>query len=88
MALDLSSHSSVEIDRITESDLRLVNLETAMVVRSLNHLSWEPDLLPSTNESLILLVVGQDRCSFSERLSYLIKEGGVEVGGDLYEWKQ
>ena len=65
----------------TKAEMRTVNLETAMVVRSIQHLSWKSGNLPSSGEEVVVLVVGYDNCLFRERLSYLIQESETTIEG-------
>ena len=65
----------------TKAAMRTVNLETAMVVRSIQHLSWKSGNLPPSSEEVVVLVVGYDNCLFRERLSYLIQESEATIEG-------
>ena len=65
----------------TKAEMRTVNLETAMVVRSIQHLSWKSGNLPPSGEEVVVLVVGYDNCLFRERLSYLIQESEATIEG-------
>lgn len=65
----------------TKAEMRTVNLETAMVVRSIQHLSWKSGNLPPSGEEVVVLVVGYDNCHFRERLSYLIQESEATIEG-------
>ena len=65
----------------TEAEMRTVNLETAMVVRSIQHLSWKFGNLPPSGEEIVFLVVGYDNCLFRERLWYLIQESEATIEG-------
>ena len=65
----------------TKAEMRTVNLETAMVVRSIQHLSWMSGNLPPSGEEVVVLVVGYDNCLFRERLSYLIQESEATIEG-------
>ena len=65
----------------TKAEIRTVNLEVAMVVRSIQHLSWKSANLPPSGEEIVVLVVGYDNCLFRERLLYLIKESDATIEG-------
>jgi hypothetical protein len=65
----------------TKAEMSTVNLETAMVVRSIQHLSWKSGNLPPSGEEVVVLVVGYDNCHFRERLSYLIQESEATIEG-------
>ena len=65
----------------TKAVMRTVNLETAMVVRSIQHLSWKSGNLPPSGEEVVVLVVGYDNCLFQERLSYLVQESEANIEG-------
>ena len=70
-------------DRIkpSKADLRVVNLEAAIVVRSIQHFSWRPEHLPPVDQEVVLLVVGSDNCLFTQRLSFLIELSEAKVQG-------
>lgn len=65
----------------SKADLRLVNLEAAVVVRSIHHFSWLPEHLPPVDQNVVILVVGPDNCLFKERLSFLIELSDAKVQG-------
>ena len=65
----------------SKADLRVVNLEAAIVVRSIQHFSWQPEHLPPVDQEVVLLVVGSDNCLFTERLSFLIDLSEAKVQG-------
>ena len=65
----------------SKADLRVVNLEAAIVVRSIQHFSWQPEHLPPVDQEVVLLVVGSDNCLFTERLSFLIELSEAKVQG-------
>ena len=65
----------------SKADLRVVNLEAAIVVKSMQHFSWHHEHLPPIDQEVVLLVVGPDNCLFTERLSFLIKLSEARVQG-------
>ena len=44
----------------------MVNLETAIVVRSMDNLSWQTENLPPVTDPVVILVVGHDNCLFEK----------------------
>ena len=65
----------------TRAELRMVNLETAIVVRSMENLSWQTENLPLVSDPVVILVVGYDNCLFRERLAYLTEESNATIQG-------
>ena len=65
----------------TRAELRMVNLETAIVVRSMDNLSWQTENLPPVTDHVLILVVGYDNCLFRERLAYLTEESKATIQG-------
>tara|TARA_B100000212_G_scaffold308674_1_gene258559 strand:- start:77 stop:709 length:633 start_codon:yes stop_codon:yes gene_type:complete len=65
----------------TRAELRKVNLETAILVRSMDNLSWQTENLPPVTDHVIILVVGHDNCLFRERLAYLAEESNATIQG-------
>ena len=65
----------------SKADLRVVNLEAAIVVRSIQFFSWRTEHLPPIDQEVVLLVVGPDNCLFRERLSFLIELSEAKVHG-------
>ena len=59
----------------------MVNLETAIVVRSMDNLSWQTENLPPVTDHVLILVVGYDNCLFRERLAYLTEESKATIQG-------
>ena len=59
----------------------MVNLETAIVVRSMENLSWQTENLPLVSDPMVILVVGYDNCLFRERLAYLTEESNATIQG-------
>jgi hypothetical protein len=69
----------------TKAELRMVNLETTVVIRSIKHLSWQESQLPPVQEGVKILVVGHDHCLLKERLQYLIAENNSKISGRKIE---
>ena len=70
-----------DTNKPSKGDLRVVNLEATIVLRSMQHFSWRSEHLPPVDQDVVILVVGSDNCLFKERLSFLIELSDAKVQG-------
>ena len=61
------SHKGNDVMKPTRAELRMVNLETAIVVRSMENLSWQTENLPLVSDPVVILVLLVMTIAFSRK---------------------